>query len=82
VSPWQQEGQTLIAVKFNLPVTEDQVKQFTDLTRVATINKPAESTPFTVKTEYCYAVLSGDFEPNLQYAVGIAKGINQKQATP
>jgi uncharacterized protein YfaS (alpha-2-macroglobulin family) len=82
VSPWQTEGETQIAVRFNMPVSEEQVKQYVGVVRRATINKPTETMPFTVKTEYCYAVLTGNFEPNLYYEVSVAQGITAKTGEP
>lgn len=77
-APWQTEGLTMIAVRFNMPVPEEQIKKYVTVIRRATVDKPAENMPFTVKTEYCYAVLAADFEPNLKYDVTVEKGIASK----
>lgn len=82
VAPWHTEGSTLLAVKFNMPVSAEQVEKFVTVTRRATVDKPAEVVPFTVKTEYCYAVLTADFEPNLTYDVSAGKGIISKTGEP
>lgn len=82
VAPWHTEGATLLALKFNMPVSAEQVEKFVTVTRRATVDKPAEVVPFTVKTEYCYAVLTADFEPNLTYDVSAGKGITSKTGEP
>jgi 5-hydroxyisourate hydrolase-like protein (transthyretin family) len=82
VSPWQQEGDTSIALRFNMPVSAEQVKKYVTIIRRATINRPAETVPFTVKTEYCYSVFSAAFEPNLIYDVNVAQAIVSKNGDP
>jgi uncharacterized protein YfaS (alpha-2-macroglobulin family) len=82
VAPWHTEGETMLAVRFNMPVSDEQVKKYVTVIRRATTDKPMEAVPFTVKTEYCYAVLTADFEPNLTYDVTIAKGISAKTGEP
>ncbi len=82
VAPWQEEGSSSVAIRFNMPVSEEQVRKYVTIIRKPTINKPAVQIPFTLKTEYCYAMLSGDFEPNIAYEVTIGSGITSKSGDP
>ncbi len=59
-------GNTLISILFTLPASAAEVKNNVTIT-------PA--VPFTVQTEYCYAVLRADFQPNVSYQVKISKGL-------
>ncbi len=59
-------GNTLISILFTLPVSATQVRNNVSI-------DPA--IPFKVDTEYCYAVLKADFQPNTDYTVKVSKGI-------
>lgn len=60
-------GSTLISILFSLPASSAQVRNN------VTISPPV---PFKVDTEYCYAVLKAEFEPNTDYKVRVAKGLS------
>ena len=51
-------GTTMISILFSLPASSGQVRDN------VTIDPPL---PFKVDTEYCYAVLKADFQPNINY---------------
>ncbi len=59
-------GQSLIAVRFSLPVSADEARRHIHVT---------PDLPFTVRTEYVYAALKADFQPNTDYTVTVDKGI-------
>jgi len=59
-------GNTLISILFTLPVSQSQVRNNVSI-------DPA--IPFKVDTEYCYAVLKADFQPNTDYTIKVKKGI-------
>ena len=59
-------GNTLISVLFTLPVSSAQVRNHVTI---------EPNIPFKVDTEYCYAVLKADFQPNTDYTVKVLKGI-------
>ncbi|HJT24663.1 MAG TPA: MG2 domain-containing protein, partial [bacterium] len=59
-------GNTLISILFTLPVSQAQVRNNVSI-------EPA--IPFKVDTEYCYAVLKADFQPNTDYTIKVRKGI-------
>ncbi len=67
------EGNTYIAILFNRPVSDSMAKQY--ITIMSPDDKPVA---FTVDTEYCYAVLKADFQPNLNYKVHIKGGMPSK----
>ena len=59
-------GNTLISILFSLPASSSQVRDN------VTIDPPI---PFKVDTEYCYAVLKADFQPNIDYKVHVREGL-------
>jgi len=67
------ESNTYVAVLFNRPVSDSQIKQYVRIT-----SPSGQALPFTVDTEYCYAILQSDFKPNQEYAVSIGEGIRSK----
>jgi uncharacterized protein YfaS (alpha-2-macroglobulin family) len=69
VKPWCQAGETMVSVLFNMPVSEDQIRR-------SVVVEP--SVGFSVETEYAYAVLRGDFKPNVSYKVTVRKGLIAK----
>src|SRR5665811_1189858 len=60
-------GNTLISILFSLPASSAQVRNNVTIT-------PA--VPFKVDTEYCYAVLKAEFEPNTDYTVKVKAGLS------
>jgi alpha-2-macroglobulin len=53
-------------VLFSHPVSKDQLRAHLSV---------SPSLPLSIQTEYCYAVLKGDFKPNLSYTVYIQAGL-------
>ena len=78
VQPWHSEGDTSVAVRFNMPINASDVKRHLTVIRRATVNSPQAVLPVEIKTEYCYAVLEGKFEPNLVYEVSVSKDLTSK----
>lgn len=66
---WHEPGNTMITILFNMPVSKEQVSKFVSI-------KP--QIPVTIETEYCYAVLRGDFKPNIEYSVTVNQGLLSK----
>src|SRR3989339_213264 len=66
---WHEAGNSFISVLYNMPVEASQVRSHVKIN---------PETPFTVKTEYCYAVISADFKPNVSYEVSILPGMVSK----
>ena len=66
---WHEPGNTFVTILFNMPISENQVRQ--NIRIVPNI-------PFRVETEYCYAVLRGDFKPNVTYTVTVSSGLISK----
>jgi alpha-2-macroglobulin len=62
-------GTTYIAVKFNFPVNENDVKK-------NVIIDPAVD--FSVKSEYRYSILEANFKPNMEYKVSISRQLKAK----
>jgi uncharacterized protein YfaS (alpha-2-macroglobulin family) len=69
VKLWHEPGTTLVSILFNLPVSQAEVKRCVHLD---------PEMPFTVETEYAYAVLRGHFKPNTTYTVKIDKGLKSR----
>jgi len=65
-------GNTFIAIKFNLPVDESNVKDFISVT-------PAIN--YKVSSEYRYIILEANFEPNIRYEVKIKKEIKARDGS-
>ncbi len=59
-------GNTLISILFTLPASSSQVRNNVSI-------EPA--IPFKVDTEYCYAVLKADFQPNINYKIHVKEGL-------
>ncbi len=59
-------GNTLISILFSLPASADQVRNNVTI-------EPALA--FKVDTEYCYAVLKADFQPNIDYKIHVKEGL-------
>lgn len=66
---WHEPGNTFVTVLFNMPISDHQVRSHIQV---------APPVPFKVETEYCYAVLRGDFKPNVSYTVALSKGLIAK----
>jgi alpha-2-macroglobulin len=69
VKLWHEPGTTLVSVLFNLPISQSEVKRCVHLD---------PEMPFTVETEYAYAVLRGHYQPNTTYTVKIDKGLKAR----
>ncbi len=69
VKLWHEPGTTLVSILFNLPITQAEVRRCVHLDPVV---------PFSVETEYAYAVLRGQFKPNVTYTVKIDKGLKAR----
>ncbi|MCE5299586.1 MAG: Ig-like domain-containing protein, partial [Spirochaetia bacterium] len=76
--PWNTQGETSLAVRFNIPVTEEQVKKYVTVIKRGGLTTPPEPVKFTVKTEYCYALFTADFKPNISYEVAVSKAMKGK----
>ena len=61
-----QPGSSLIAILFSKPVSKEQVKAHLTV---------SPSIPIKIQTEYCYVVLRGDFQPNIDYRVILDSGL-------
>ncbi len=66
-------GNSLISILFTLPVSSTQVRN-------NVVIEPA--VPFKVDTEYCYAVLKAEFEPNTDYTVHVKEGLKAISGEP
>lgn len=66
-----QPGTTMVTVLFNMPVSVEEVRRQVRI-------KPA--LPFEVETEYCYAVLKAEFQPNVDYQIQVLKGLASRSA--
>ncbi len=69
VKLWHEPGTTLVSILFNLPISQAEVKRCVRLD---------PEVPFTVETEYAYAVLRGHFKPNVNYTVKINQGLKAR----
>lgn len=89
VKLWHEPGNTMITVLFNMPVSQEQAKQFISVTTNFDQNNifsglmPAKKQVqykvyYNVDAEYCYAVLRGNFQPNITYNVIINSGMVSK----
>jgi uncharacterized protein YfaS (alpha-2-macroglobulin family) len=63
---WHEPGNTYITILFNMPVSREQVEGHIE------IDPPAS---YQIETEYCYAVLRGNFIPNRTYKVKVRPGV-------
>ena len=63
---WHEKGNTLITILFNMPVSTEQVSKYISV---------SPNIAYNVETEYCYAVLRGNFEPNITYTVKVNPGL-------
>ncbi|PKL90876.1 MAG: hypothetical protein CVV21_10805 [Candidatus Goldiibacteriota bacterium HGW-Goldbacteria-1] len=82
VIPWHTEGSSSVAVGFNMPISEEQVKKHIMIIKPASFGKEPEVLPFKVSTEYRFAMLEADFQPNITYEVNVSKGIVAKTGEP
>ncbi len=67
---WPVSGNTYIALLFNQPVSAEQIKK-----HVSIHPETNESVPYSVETEYCYAVFKAEFLPNKKYKINVEKEI-------
>ncbi|MGA2141154.1 MAG: MG2 domain-containing protein, partial [Brevinematales bacterium] len=67
---WPVSGNTYMVMLFNRPVSADQIRQ-----KVLIKSANGSPAPFTVETEYCYAVLKADFKPGTEYEITAMKGM-------
>lgn len=72
---WPVRGNTYIAVLFNMPITESGIR---DYVRIEKGGSKDKTLPFSIETEYCYAVLKADFKPNQDYRVVVTPGLPAK----
>lgn len=66
IKTWHEAGNTYISILFNMPVLSDGIRKYIAI-------NPA--VPVEVETEYCYAVLKGNFLPNKTYEIGVLPGL-------
>ncbi|MDD5688139.1 MAG: MG2 domain-containing protein [Elusimicrobia bacterium] len=66
---WHEPGNTFITVLFNMPVSKQQIEKSISVSPPVTYN---------IETEYCYAVLKGDFKPNVGYKIEVSAGAISK----
>lgn len=62
-------GNTYLSVNFTMPVSSSQARSHIKVL----LND--SSVPINIETEYCYAVIKGDFKPNRYYTVKVLKGL-------
>ncbi len=71
---WPVSGNTYIVLLFNRPVKADEIRRNVRIT-----DEKDVKTPFTVETEYCYAILKADFSPEKTYEVTASKGMTSEE---
>lgn len=66
---WHEPGNTMVTILFNMPIAKEQVESSVSVEPYV---------PYTIETEYCYAVLRGDFKPNIKYKITVNEGLISK----